>query len=62
MGSRLYSKRWQADSGRERNARPKSFKSEDVAKTWAEKNNIKDYKLVNLKSEDSKKKKIKIIF
>ena len=46
--------------GRDRKARPKTFKSEEAAKKYAEANNIKDYKLVNIKSTASKTKKIKI--
>lgn len=41
--------------------RPKTFKSEEKAKEWAEKQGLKDYKLLNLKSEESSKKKIKVI-
>lgn len=47
--------------GRNRKARPKTFKTEESAKAWAEKNKITDYELVNLKSDSSKTKKIKII-
>lgn len=41
--------------------RPKTFKSEEKAKEWAEKQGFKGYKLVNLKSEESSKKKIKVV-
>lgn len=41
--------------------RPKTFKTEEAAKKWAEKNNIKNYELINLKSPESKSKKIKLI-
>lgn len=41
--------------------RLKTFKSEEMAKDYAEKKGIKDYELVNLRSEDSRRKKIKII-
>ena len=45
---------------RNRTSRPKTFKSEESAKAYAEKNGMKDYKLVNLKSANSKTKKIRI--
>ena len=44
-----------------RKSRGKSFKSEESAKAYAEKEKITDYKLVNLKSLESKTKKIKIV-
>lgn len=44
-----------------RKKRPKTFSSEKLAKAWAEKNKIKDYKLVNLRIGESKNKKIKIV-
>ncbi len=47
--------------GRNRKARPKTFCSEEQAKTWASKKGIKDFALVNLKSVDSKEKKIKVV-
>jgi hypothetical protein len=46
---------------RKKNTRPKTFKSEEAAKKYAESKGLKDYKLVNLKSASSKKKKIKVI-
>ena len=39
---------------------PKTFKSEEAAKTYADKHGFKDYKLVNLKSSESSTKKIRI--
>ncbi|MFH1209176.1 MAG: hypothetical protein V1663_00080 [archaeon] len=41
--------------------RAKTFKSEEKAIEYCKMKDIKDYELVNLKSEDSKEKKIKII-
>jgi hypothetical protein len=48
-------------TGRSRKTRPKTFKTEDAAKKYAESKGIKDYKLVNLKSSSSKRKKIKVV-
>ncbi|MBU2634210.1 MAG: hypothetical protein KJ674_03110 [Nanoarchaeota archaeon] len=39
----------------------KTFKNEESAKKYAEKMGIKDYDLVNLKSEENKIKKLKIV-
>ena len=47
--------------GRNRKARPKTFSSEDLAKAHADKEGLKDFKLVNMKSEASQTKKIKIV-
>ena len=41
--------------------RPKTFKTEESANKWAEENKIKDYKLENIKSPESKTKKLRII-
>jgi len=41
--------------------RSKSFKTEELAKRWAAKNNIKNFELINLRNELSKSKKIKVI-
>lgn len=46
---------------RNRSARPKTFKSEESAKAWAENKGVKNYKLVNLKNEESKTKKIRVV-
>ena len=43
-----------------RSKRPKTFKTEEAAKKYAETNKIENYTLVNLKSTDSKQKKIRI--
>lgn len=47
-------------TGRDRKPRPKTFKTEESARKYAESKGIKSYKLVNLKSSSSKSKKIKI--
>jgi hypothetical protein len=44
-----------------RESRPKTFKSEEQAKVWAEANGIKDYSLENLKSPESSSKKIRVV-
>ena len=64
MGSRYYSNRLKNKKAREkrRPARPKSFKSEESAKKWAEAKGIKEYKLVSLKVDPtSKHKKIRVV-
>ncbi len=62
MGSIYYSKRIPTRTAvRRERTRPKTFKTEEAAKTWAEKKGLKDYKLVNLKSPESKTKKIEVI-
>ena len=43
-----------------RKKRPKTFKSEEAAKKYAEAKGIKNYKLVNLQPFNPKKTKIKI--
>ncbi|RME54468.1 hypothetical protein D6777_03690 [Candidatus Woesearchaeota archaeon] len=45
---------------RNRAKRPKTFKSEEAAKAWAEKNNIKKYELVDLKHGWGSTKKIRV--
>jgi len=45
---------------RNRKQRPKTFKSEELAKKWAQANDVKDYTLVNLKSDLSGVKKIRV--
>ncbi|MBR9692172.1 hypothetical protein GOV06_05305 [Candidatus Woesearchaeota archaeon] len=62
MGSIYFSKRIPTRTAvRRERARPKTFKTEEAAKVYAEKKGIKDYKLVNLKSPESKIKKIKVV-
>ncbi len=51
MGSTLYSYRWRPKAGRIRAPRPKSFKTEAAAKTWAEKKDLKDYSIENCGTE-----------
>jgi len=41
--------------------RPKTFKCEEAAKAYAEKHGIKNYELVNLRSPESSRKKIRIV-
>jgi hypothetical protein len=65
MGSTFFKKRLFAVKhkpkyGRDRIKRPKTFKSEEAAKKWAESNKIAKYKLVNLK-EGKKEKKIRVV-
>ncbi|MBS3162824.1 hypothetical protein J4467_02765 [Candidatus Woesearchaeota archaeon] len=45
---------------RNRKKRPRTFKSEEVAKKWAESQGIKNFELKNLRISD-KDKKIKIV-
>ena len=62
MGSIYYSKRIpERTAVRRKRSRPKTFKTEEAAKAWAEKQGLKKYKLVNLKSSESKTKKIKVV-
>jgi hypothetical protein len=51
MGSTLYSYRWKPKEGRNRDKRPKSFKTAEAVKAWAEKNKLKDYSIKNLGTE-----------
>jgi hypothetical protein len=44
-----------------RKKRPKSFKTEESAKAWAEKKGIKNFTLKNLKNAECKEKKLLII-
>jgi len=58
MGSRYYTKRLRVRAEkklRRERKRPKTFKSEDSAKKWAEANKIKDYKLANIGNESRSK-------
>ena len=62
MGSTYFSKRIpQRTNVRSERVRPKTFKTEESAKAWADKNGVKKYSLENLKSTDSKTKKIRIV-
>ena len=53
--------RMRGTSKRNKPDRPKTFKTEDAAKKYAEGKGIKSYKLTNLKSTTSTQKKIKIV-
>ena len=46
---------------RGRKSRPKTFKTEDAAKLWAEKQGIKKYHLENLRNEQANTKKIRVV-
>ncbi len=61
MGSRLFSNRYKYQLGRDRSRRPKTFKTEEAAKQYAEANKIKKYEIKNLKSEASKDKKLVVV-
>ena len=45
---------------RHRKTRPKTFKTEESAKEYAKEQGIKDFKLINLKPDNAKSKKIRI--
>lgn len=65
MGSTFYKKRIFAVKhkpkyGRDRNKRPKTFKTEEAAKKWAEENKISKYTLVDLK-EGKEENKIRVV-
>ena len=47
--------------GRNRAVRPKTFSSEESAKKWAEKKGLSSFTLENIKSEDGKTKKIRVV-
>lgn len=47
--------------GRNRKKRSKTFKTEEAAKKFAQDNKISKFSLVNIKSDESKTKKIKIV-
>ena len=47
--------------GRNRKAKPKTFKSEESAKKYAEAKGIKNYKLVDLLELNPNRNKIKIV-
>lgn len=62
MGNRYFSERIPDRTAvRRPRKRPQTFKSEEAAKSWAEKQGIKNYKLVNLRGQFSKEKKIKVV-
>jgi hypothetical protein len=60
MSGRYYSKRIKdimekAEKARGNRSRPKTFKSKELAKAWADKNKVKDYTLKNLKNPPNNK-------
>jgi len=61
MGSTLFKERYHQRLGRDRIKRPKTFKSAELAKAWAEVNGIKSYDLVDLRTEGSKDHKIRLV-
>lgn len=64
MSGTFYSKRLphrMAVSNRTRPKRPKTFVSEEAAQTWAESQGLKKFSLVNIRSEASVRKKIKVV-
>lgn len=48
-------------TSRNRRPRPKTFKTEESAKRWAESKGMKKFVLVNLRNESSSSKKIKVV-
>ena len=55
-------KRKESNSGgRNRKNRPKTFKSEESAKKWAESHGIKKYRLEDLKPNSEQNSKIRVI-
>lgn len=46
---------------RKRSLRPRTFKTEEAAKAYAEKQGMKKYEVVNLRGEFSKEKKLKLV-
>jgi hypothetical protein len=62
MGSTYFSKRIPTRTYvRVRSPRPRTFKSEEAAKKWADAQGIKKYELVNLRNSESQTKKIRVI-
>ena len=47
--------------GRHRISRPKSFKTEESAKLWAESKGIKEFTLRNLRSPEAREKKLIVV-
>ena len=62
MSSHYFSKRVpERTKVRNKANRPKTFKTEESAKAWAEKQGIKKYSLHNRRSPESKTKKLRVI-
>jgi hypothetical protein len=59
MGSTLYSKRYRPNKNSFRKKRVKTFKTEESAKVYAEKNGIKNFKIVQTTYETGKLKIVK---
>ncbi len=51
MGSTFYSKRYTARTDRGRKKRPKTFKTEEQAKKFAQEQGLKEYKIEMLKEK-----------
>jgi hypothetical protein len=50
-----------AKAARGRAKRPKTFKSEDAAKKWAEKQDMKKFHVVNIRNSEASSKKLKVV-
>jgi hypothetical protein len=50
-----------AKAARCRATRPKTFKSEEAAKKWAESQKITKYSIVNLKNPESASRKLRVV-
>lgn len=46
---------------RNRAQRPRTFKTEEAANAWAKQKGVSSYRLENMKNEDSKQKKLRIV-
>lgn len=57
---RLFKTKRKPKYGRDRPERPKTFRTEEAARKWAEENKIEKYELVDMK-KGQKKKKIKVV-
>jgi hypothetical protein len=63
MGSRYHTVRTKKRPGKTRSekVRPKTFKTEEAAKQYAQENGISKYVLENMKSPEASEKKIRIV-
>ena len=61
MGTILWSKRHDAVLGRNRAKRPKTFKTEESAITWAKKHNVAKYHVENMHPASMKHKKFRVL-
>jgi len=48
-------------TGRKRSPRPRTFKTEESAKKWADTQGLKNYQLQNLRTPESSTKKLRIV-